>query len=79
MTITKKLKAVLSLRGLTFADYARKLNIYPQALSNKAKKEVYTVKDLIEFGDLTQSTLMFVDDETGEILIKFNIEDLKEK
>ena len=36
--ITKKLKTVLSLRGLVFADRARKLNKSPPTLNNKAKK-----------------------------------------
>lgn len=77
--ITKKLKTILSLRGLVFADYARKLNIFPQTLNNKAKKNTYKIKDLIEFGELTNAKLAFIDEKTNDILVKFNKEDLIEK
>lgn len=75
--ITNKLKSLLSLRGLAFADYARKLEILPQSLQTKAKKDAYKIKDLIEFGELTNSTLAFVD-ENGKVLIEFNKEDLNQ-
>lgn len=75
--ITNKLKSLLSLRGLAFADYARKLEILPQSLQTKAKKDAYKIKDLIEFGELTNATLAFVD-ENGKVLIEFNRNDLKD-
>lgn len=79
MMITKKLKAVLSLRGLTFVDYAHKLGITKQALNKKRTSDAYKISDLIKFGELTNAKLQFVDEETGEILVKFNKEDLIEK
>ena len=47
--ITKKLKAVLSLRGLAFADYARKLGITRQSLNKKRINNAYKICDIIEF------------------------------
>ena len=35
--------------------------------------------NLIEFGELTNSKLVCIDEETNEILIKFNKEDLNEE
>ena len=34
---------------------------------------------MIEFGELTNAKLVFIDEETNEILIKFNKEDLNEE
>lgn len=76
MMITRKLKAILSLRGLTFTDYACKLGITRQALNKKKIKNAYKISDLIEFGELTNAKLTFVDEETGEIIARFNKDDL---
>ena len=62
--ITNKLKSILSLKGLVFADFARKLGITPQSLQTKAKKDAYKIKDLIEFSELTNTELCFVDKDT---------------
>lgn len=75
--ITNKLKSVLSLKGLVFADFARKLNITPQSLQTKAKKDAYKIKDLIEFAELTNTTLAFVDKD-GKIIVDFSKEDINE-
>lgn len=76
--ITNKLKSLLALRGLAFADYARKLEILPQSLQTRTKTDAYKIKDLIAFGELTSTNLAFVD-EAGKILIEFNRDDLIEK
>lgn len=76
--ITNKLKSVLSLKGLVFADFARKLNITPQSLQTKAKKDAYKIKDLIEFAELTNTTLAFVDKD-GKVVVDFSKEDIKEE
>ena len=76
--ITNKLKSILSLRGLAFADYARKLKITPQSLQTKAKKDAYKIKDLIEFGELTNTKIAFID-ENGNVVMEFNKDDLKDK
>ena len=77
--ITKKLKAILSLRCLAFADYARKWGITRQSLNKKRKNNTYKISDLIEFAELTNAKLVLIDEETNEILIKFNKEDLNEE
>lgn len=77
--VTKKLKSILSLKGMTFADYARKLGILPQSLQTKSKSNAYKIKDLIEFADLTDTQLSFTDKETGKILVSFDIEDIKKE
>ena len=74
--ITKKIKSLLSLKGYSFADYARKLNIFPQTLNNNAKKNAYKIYDLIELGNLTNTRLAFVDKNNNPIII-FNSEDIE--
>ena len=77
--IKNKIKGLLSLKGYTFADYSRKLNIAPQSLQTKAKKDAYKIRDLIELADLTNTTLSFIDNETGKTLIEFDPSDIEEK
>ena len=77
--ITKKLKSLLSLKGLVFADFARKLQITPQSLQTKAKKNAYKIKDLIEFAELTETELASLDKKTGNKLIAFDLSDLPDK
>ena len=74
--ITNKIKSLLSLKGYSFADYARKLNIFPQTLNNKAKKNAYKIYDLIERGNLTNTRLAFVAENNNPIII-FNSEDIE--
>ena len=74
--ITNKIKSLLSLKGYSFADYARKLNIFPQTLNNKAKKNAYKIYDLIELGNLTNTRLAFVDKNNNPIII-FKSEDIE--
>ncbi|MFQ7680693.1 MAG: hypothetical protein ACLT22_11895 [Coprobacillus cateniformis] len=77
VTITSKIKSVLSRYGFSFADYARQLNIFPQTLNNKAKKNAYKVQDLIELGDLTHTELCLRDLETKEVIMTFKKSDLE--
>jgi len=76
--VTKKLKSILSLKGMTFADYARKLGILPQSLQTKSKSNAYKIKDLIEFADLTDTQLAFIDKD-GKALITFDKDDIKKE
>ena len=77
VNITSKIKSVLSRYGFSFADYARQLNIFPQTLNNKAKKNAYKVQDLIELGDLTHTELCLRDLETKEVIMTFKKSDLE--
>lgn len=74
--IKNKIKSLLSLKGLTFADYSRKLGITPQSLQTKSKKEAYKIKDLIELSQLTNTKLAFIDENNNPIIV-FDEEDIK--
>lgn len=77
--IKNKIRSILSLNGLSLADYARKLKITPQSLQTKSKKDAYKIYDLIELAELTNTTLAFNDKETGKAIIEFDKNDLSSK
>lgn len=70
-----KIKGILGLHGYSFADYARKLDITPQALQSKFSKQTYRVKDFIALAELTDTELALVDKE-GNPVMKFDMKDL---
>lgn len=76
--LTNKIKSVLSLKGFTFADYARKLDAYPQTLNNKAKKNTYKIQDFLDLADLTNTELCLRDSVTHEVVMTFHKNDLEE-
>lgn len=73
--ITNKVKALLTLQGLSFKDYADNLGIAKQSLNNKAKAEAYKCSDLIKLADLTGTHLAFIDDN-GKPVITFDLDDI---
>lgn len=75
--ITNKVKALLALRGTTLSNYASHLGITKQSLNNKANRDAYKIKDLIELANLTETTLAFNDKETGKPLIEFDVSDIQ--
>ena len=75
--VTNKIKALLALKGFSFADYARALGITPQSLQTKSKKDAYKIKDLIRLAELTGSQVSITDKETGKILVSFDPEDIQ--
>ncbi|MBQ7890968.1 MAG: hypothetical protein IJ359_02285 [Erysipelotrichaceae bacterium] len=77
--LKNKIKSLLSLKGFSFADYARTLKITPQSLQTKAKNEAYKIKDLVQLGELTNTTLAFIDRVTGKVLVEFGADDLNEE
>lgn len=70
-----KIKSLLASRGYSFADFARHLNITPQALQSKFNKETYKAKDLIKLAELTNYRLVMLD-EKGNIKEEFTKEDI---
>lgn len=75
--ITNKIKSLLALYGLAFADYSRKLNIKPQSLHTKAKANAYKINDLLHLADLTGTRLAFIDKDNKPVMV-FELEDLEE-
>lgn len=74
-----KIKAILSLKNLTMSDFANYLNKSKQQISNKARTDVWSVDEVIQLAELTDTKLAFVDKNTGKILIEFEYGDIKER
>lgn len=75
--VANKIKSLLALRGLRYADWARSLSITPQALNKKKNKNQYKFTDLITLADITDTELSLVDKKTGKPLIAFDASDLR--
>lgn len=77
--MNNKIKALLALKRLNMAKYADSMNMSVQALSNKTKRSSWTLPDMIQLADLTDTTLAFNDRETGKPLIEFDSTDIEER
>lgn len=71
-----KIKSLLASRGFGFVDFAKYLEITPQALQSKFNKKTYKAKDLILLAELTNYRLVMIDDK-GNIKEEFTKEDIK--
>ena len=71
-----KIKSLLSLKGFSFSDWAKHLNITPKALNTKKNKNQYKFSDLLNLADLTNTRLSFIDNKTNKELISFDKDDI---
>ena len=77
MTIAKnKIVALLALKGLKSADYARFLGVSPSSLQGKYRNNKYRFDDLLKLGDLTGTRLAFVDKKNKPVVI-FELDDIR--
>lgn len=51
MTITEQIKVLCVRSNISNAELARRLNVSPQALNGKMKRESFTVSDLEQIAD----------------------------
>ena len=65
--VSDVIMAVLSLHGKKASDFALYLGIVKQAISNKMKTEVWSVKELIKLAEYTGCNL-FLETNEGEKL-----------
>lgn len=73
-----KIKSLLSFKSIKNSSLAEALGLArQQALTTKYARESFTSDDLIKLAELTDTQLCFVDKKTGDILIKFDSEDIK--
>ena len=68
---TEKIRIIMVKRkNITETELARRLNIFPQSLSNKMKRDNFTQNDLMKIAEELNCTYksMFVINETEEII-----------
>lgn len=76
MSVTCKIKALLSLKERKNVELARYLNMTPQSLQNKLNRGSFSAEDLIKISEFTGCTLAFVVDDTQQIVL--DKEDIRE-
>jgi transcriptional regulator with XRE-family HTH domain len=75
MSVTDKIKALLSLRGKKNIELAKHLGISAQSMQNKLSRGSFSAEDLIKIADFLDCSLEFNID--GKQKITLDIEDLR--
>lgn len=75
MSVSKKIKALLQLRGKRRCDLAAYLNITNQSLSNKFNRGSFSTEDLIKIAEFSNSKLCIEIDSEQKIF--FNANDIR--
>ncbi|MFV0396213.1 MAG: hypothetical protein ACK5LC_17820 [Coprobacillaceae bacterium] len=69
MGIINKINSLLELNNENISTYAKFTNRSQPNISNKIKRNSWTAKDLILLAELTNTTLMFIDDKGNQIIL----------
>ena len=77
--MNNKIKALLSLKGLNMTRYAEHMGMSKSSLGNKAKRGTWNSDDLIKLAELTNTRLVFIDNDTNKELITFDENDIKKE
>lgn len=77
MSVSTKVKAVLSLSGKDHAGLASYMGISAQALSNKFYRDSFSATDLIKVADYCGTALCFLSADGNKVVIDAN--DIKQE
>lgn len=69
MSVTDKIKALLSIKGKKNIDLAEYLGISPQSMQNKLSRGSFSAEDLIKIADFLECRLEFTIDENQKIVL----------
>ncbi|MDF9825200.1 DNA-binding Xre family transcriptional regulator [Breznakia sp. PF5-3] len=69
MIITNQIKALLALQGKTYTDLAKFQSVTLQNVSNKARKNSWSKKDLFDIAKFTNTNLAYVDKDGKPIFV----------
>lgn len=69
MSVSTKIKVLLTLSGKDHAGLAEYLGISKQALSNKFYRDSFSAADLVKVADYTESRLSFVFPDGNKVVI----------
>lgn len=67
-----KVAALLRLRDKSLSNFADYIGVSRQQIANKKKKDTFAVDEFIKLADFTDTTLCFIDNKSGDILMKFD-------
>ena len=77
MAVSDKVKAILNIKGKRQKEVADYFEISEQAFRNKLTRGSFSAVDLIKLAEYLECKIAFV--EQGDIILKFDSEDLKER
>lgn len=69
MSVTDKIKALLSIKGKKNVELAAYLGISPQSFQNKLNRGSFSAEDLIKIADFLECTLAFEIDNSQKIIL----------
>lgn len=69
MSVTDKIKALLSIKGKKNIDLAEYLGISPQSMQNKLSRGSFSAEDLIKIADFLECRLEFNIDGNQKIVL----------
>lgn len=70
MSVTDKIKAILSIKGKKNIELAEYLGISSQSMQNKLSRGSFSAEDLIKIADFLDCTLAFNIDENQKIILE---------
>lgn len=76
MSVTDKIKALLSIKGKKNIELAEYLGMTPQSLQNKLGRGSFSAEDLIKIADFLECSLVFEIDDTQKIIL--NTSDIRD-
>lgn len=77
--LNNKIKMIFTSKGIKQVDYANKKNISKSQLGNKIRNSAFSLKDLIELCDYAGASIKIIDNDTGDQIVKFDINDIKKE
>ena len=69
MSVTNKIKSLLSLKGKKNIELAAYLGISPQSMQNKLSRGSFSAEDLIKISDVLECPLCFEIDDSQKIVL----------
>lgn len=72
MSLAAKVKAILSLSGISTEDYAQRLGVSAQSVKNKQHRGSYSVSDLIRLAECCDAELCFRFKDGNKIVFNHN-------
>ena len=69
MSVTNKIKSLLSLKGKKNIELAAYLGISPQSMQNKLSRGSFSAEDLIKISDFLECPLCFEIDDSQKIVL----------
>lgn len=78
MSLSNKIRALLLLRNKKSTDFSNYLGLNKlTALNTKLSRESFKAQELIQLAEFTDTELCFIDKQTGDVVLKFQNEDIK--